>query len=421
MVWGVCRRLLGHHDAEDAFQATFIVLVRKAASIKPREMVGNWLYGVARQAALQARTAARRRAREIQVTQMPDTEVPQDRWADVRPILDEELSRLPDHYRAVIVLCDLEGRSRKEVAGQFGCPEGTVASRLPRARGMLARRLAARGVALSGGALAAALPQNVSAGVPTSVVMSTIKAASLLAAGKAEATGAVSVKVAAVAEGVLKTMLVSKLKAVVAVVLVLGFLAVGATALTSRTASAQDDKKPATEKTVEPAPKTNKEGEAPPAKKPEAVEPLDIRDMGKSDLLEEAKEAFTAWGKEVDGLQMGLALLPKDTHTVRQGEKAKFAVKLRNVGKADIKVTYVRLRDRPPTVTDAGGGRVTVAMPPSPRNYAVVIERLLKPDEIIILYGPEIAIAPEDPKMDGEVRARRAHLDYWLSNSRWRR
>ena len=188
MVWGVCRRLLGHHDAEDAFQATFIVLVRKAASVKPREMVGNWLYGVARQAALQARTTARRRAREIQVTQMPDAEAPQDRWADVRPILDEELSRLPDHYRAVIVLCDLEGRSRKEVARQFGCPEGTVASRLARARAMLAKRLAARGVALSGGA--AVLSQNMaSAAVPASVVSSTIKAASLCAAGQAAITG----------------------------------------------------------------------------------------------------------------------------------------------------------------------------------------------------------------------------------------
>src|SRR5437773_12042601 len=99
MVWGVCRRLLNHHDAEDAFQATFIVLVRKASSIAHREAVGNWLYGVAHQTALQARrSAARRRAREIQVVQMPDTEAPQDRWADVRPILDEELSRLPDHY-----------------------------------------------------------------------------------------------------------------------------------------------------------------------------------------------------------------------------------------------------------------------------------------------------------------------------------
>src|SRR5262249_56334423 len=131
---------------------------------KGGEMVGNWLYGVAGRGALQARTAARRRAREIQVTQMPDTEAPQDPWADVRPILDEALSRLPDHYRAVIVLCDLEGRSRKEVAGQFGCPEGTVASRLARAREMLARRLAARGGALSGGA--AVLSPNIGPGAP---------------------------------------------------------------------------------------------------------------------------------------------------------------------------------------------------------------------------------------------------------------
>src|SRR5262249_34379958 len=150
-VWGVCRRLLGHHDAEDAFQATFIVLVRKATSVKPREMVGNWLYGVARQAALQVRAARRK---EVQVTEMPDTEAPQDRWADARPILDEELGRLPDHYRAVIVLSDLDGKGRREVAAQLGCPEGTVASRLARARAMLAKRLTQRGVTLTGGAVA---------------------------------------------------------------------------------------------------------------------------------------------------------------------------------------------------------------------------------------------------------------------------
>src|SRR5215831_9017570 len=95
MVWGVCRRLLSHHDAEDAFQVTFIVLVRKAASIRSREMVGSWLYGVAYQTALNARrTAARRRAREVQVTEMSDVEaVQQDQWPELRPLLDEELSR----------------------------------------------------------------------------------------------------------------------------------------------------------------------------------------------------------------------------------------------------------------------------------------------------------------------------------------
>src|SRR5262245_1665161 len=139
MVWGVCRRVLrNHHDAEDAFQATFLVLVRKAGSILPRQMVANWLYGVAHQTALNARaTAARRRERERQVTEMPEPAVTeQDLWDDLRPLLDAELSRLPDKYRAVIILCDLEGKTRKEAALQIGVPAGTVAGRLARARAM---------------------------------------------------------------------------------------------------------------------------------------------------------------------------------------------------------------------------------------------------------------------------------------------
>src|SRR5713226_3099822 len=112
MVWGVCRRILrNHHDAEDAFQATFLVLVRKAASVKPREMVGNWLYGVAQQTALKARaTAAKQRTRERQVADMIDPAVEeQDLSEDLQFVLDQELNRLPDKYRIAIVLCDLEG------------------------------------------------------------------------------------------------------------------------------------------------------------------------------------------------------------------------------------------------------------------------------------------------------------------------
>jgi RNA polymerase sigma factor (sigma-70 family) len=227
MVWGVCRRALhNHHDAEDAFQATFLVLVRKAASIVPREMVGNWLYGVAHQTALQARrTAARRRAREVQVTKMPDTEdVRQDQWSDLQPVLDEELSRLPDRYRAVIVLCDLEGRTRKEVARQLGVPDGTVGGRLARARAMLAKRLARRGVTLSGGALAAMLSLNAaSAGVPASVVISTTRAASCYAAGQTAAS-VIAANAASLTEGVVKAMLVSKLKVAAAAVLAVAAL-----------------------------------------------------------------------------------------------------------------------------------------------------------------------------------------------------
>ena len=133
MVWGVCRRVLrNHHDAEDAFQATFLVLVRKAASVVPREMVGNWLYGVDHQTALKARaTTAKRRARERQVTEMSEPAVTEPAlWDDLQPLLDQELSRLPDKYRVAIVLCDLEGKTRKETARQLGCPEGTLAARL---------------------------------------------------------------------------------------------------------------------------------------------------------------------------------------------------------------------------------------------------------------------------------------------------
>jgi RNA polymerase sigma factor (sigma-70 family) len=242
MVWGVCRRLLpGHHDAEDAFQATFLVLVRKAASIKPREMVANWLHGVARQTALKARaTVAKRRVRERQVAEMPEPgAVQQDLWPDLRPLLDQELSRLPDKYRAVVILCDLEGKTRKEAAQQLGCPEGTVAGRLARARAMLAKRLARRGVVLSVGALAAVLSQKaVSAPVPASVVDSAITATTLLAAGQAAATGGISARVAALVEGVVKAMLLGQFRAV-AVLLLLGVAGLGAGLLAFRAVAAE--------------------------------------------------------------------------------------------------------------------------------------------------------------------------------------
>src|SRR5262249_52541664 len=109
MVWGVCRRLLNHPDAEDAFQATFLVLVKKATG-GPDQAVANWLYGVARQRAIRRRgTAGKRGRRETQVVNMPEPTVPEVRDADLQVAVDEELSRLPDHYRGVIVVCDLEG------------------------------------------------------------------------------------------------------------------------------------------------------------------------------------------------------------------------------------------------------------------------------------------------------------------------
>jgi RNA polymerase sigma factor (sigma-70 family) len=226
MVWRVCRRILrNHHDAEDAFQATFLVFVRKAASLASKELVANWLYGVAHQTALKASaTSARRKGRERQVIEMPEPTVTEpDLWRDLQTLLHEELSRLPDKYRAVVVLCHLEGKTRKVAARQLGVPEGSVAGWLARARVMLAKRLARRGVVLSGGMLAAALSEQiVSAGVPNSVAFSTIRAASLFVAGH---PATISVQIAALTEGVLKSMLLTKFKIAVAVLMAVGVLA----------------------------------------------------------------------------------------------------------------------------------------------------------------------------------------------------
>jgi RNA polymerase sigma factor (sigma-70 family) len=237
MVWGVCRRVLNnHHDIEDAFQATFLVLVRKAALIRPRDKVANWLYGVAYQTAVRARaTSAKQRFREKQVVCMPEVEIdrhePRD---DFRPALHQQINRLPAKYRVLIVLCDLEGKTRKEAAQQLAVPEGTVAGRLARARAMLGKRLARQGIVISAGGLSAALGQHASAaGLPASLVTSTIRAASSFAA-TSSAKGIVGIKVVALTEGVLKLMWLNKIKnAAVGMMIIFGIAALGTAGVVS--------------------------------------------------------------------------------------------------------------------------------------------------------------------------------------------
>ncbi len=226
MVFGLCRRLLGNsHDAEDAFQATFLVLARKAGSIRQREAVGSWLYGVAYRTARDARARlARRRAREQQARDklVKKTE-PESSRAELLEALDYELSRLPDKYRLPVVLCELEGRKRKEVAAQLQIPEGTLSSRLATARRMLARRLSRHGFSCTAGVLSLAA-SAARAEVPAALVTATTKVVAMLGAGQGLAAGAISANVTALTEGVIRAMLLTKLKiATLAVLAVCGF------------------------------------------------------------------------------------------------------------------------------------------------------------------------------------------------------
>jgi RNA polymerase sigma factor (sigma-70 family) len=230
LVWSACRRVLGSpHDADDAFQATFLVLVRRAASLDRTIPLSAWLHGVACRVALRAReTAARRRRHEQAAAQPADTAAQADggpEARDLRRLLDEELDRLPDKYRVPLVLCYLEGLTHEEAARQLGWPLGTLKGRLQRGREQLRGRLARRGLAPC--APLPAVPPPLL--VPPAVVAGTLTAALDFAAGSAASASAQAV---ALTEGVLKAMTLSKLKTAAALLLAATFLAAGAGGLT---------------------------------------------------------------------------------------------------------------------------------------------------------------------------------------------
>jgi RNA polymerase sigma factor (sigma-70 family) len=232
MVLAACRHLLGDpHEADDAFQATFLVLARRARSLWIKDSLGHWLHGVAYRVATRARAvAARRKTRERSgaewEAEAPAAEDPH--MADLRPALHEEVARLPAKYRAPVVLCYLEGLTHDEAAQQLRCPVGTVRSRLSRARERLRARLTRRGFAPTAGVLGASLAAGEApAAVPAPLFESTIKAALGVAAGRA-AAGLASATAVALTEGVLRTMFLGKLKLLATVVVAVGAVATGA-------------------------------------------------------------------------------------------------------------------------------------------------------------------------------------------------
>jgi RNA polymerase sigma factor (sigma-70 family) len=218
MVLGVCRRALpDRHDAEDAFQATFLVLARKAASVRKQASLGCWLHGVAgRVAAKLKRGHARRRERERgaapPVPRGPAEEVS---WREVQAALDEELGRLPERYRAPLVLCYLECLTRDEAAQQLGLSAGSLHGRLERARGLLRQRLTRRGLTLSAALSAAAVGEGLAPAA--TLIVSSTRAATLLSSGQSPPAEVVAAHVLALAQEAVKAMSLSKLKFATAV------------------------------------------------------------------------------------------------------------------------------------------------------------------------------------------------------------
>jgi len=247
MVWNVCRRVLAQdQDADDAFQATFLVLMRKARSIRKHEALGSWLYGVACRVAFQARAAAQRHRTLIKELQPMTTTQPatEEHGPEFQLLLDDELNQLPNKYRAPLVLCYLQGKTNEQAAQELGWPAGSMSRRLAKARELLRGRLVRRGLTLSIGTWAALLAkQGCGAPLPAALTTKTMQAILCSGAG----TG-FSAPVTALAERIIRSMFLAKLKMSVGLTLVLiGLLTTGVVVHQDILAQALPDKGPQAE------------------------------------------------------------------------------------------------------------------------------------------------------------------------------
>jgi len=242
MVLSVCRRLLpDFQDAEDAFQAAFLILARKASTIQSRSLLGPWLYGVSWRVAVRLRgRSARRRQRERSDVDLHTLPTDDPAWSDLAQEVHQEVQRLPDAYRSVVILCILEGRTTEEAAQLLGRPIGTIKSRLARARVLLQARLLRRGLTASSGVLGTALATT-PAPVSAALADETIRAALAFAADGA-AAGLVPARVVVLSREVLRTMLLKKFT--VAAVLVLALVVLGLGSVVYQAGAAGTDEAP---------------------------------------------------------------------------------------------------------------------------------------------------------------------------------
>src|SRR5262249_21792228 len=238
LVLHVCQRILGnHHEAEDAFQATFLVLARKAASVRRPQALAAWLHGVARRAAFKARSA-RRRAGQL-LSPLADgplhfqTDPRSDPLADISVrellgIIDEELERLPQVYRLPVILCGLESRSLEEAARQLGWTVGSVKGRLERGRARLHKQLVRRGATLTGALAAAELSRGAGLATTLAPLLSrTARSAAAFAARQSTASGGASSRALSLAEELIRKLWLSRLKLAAALLAPLVLLATG--------------------------------------------------------------------------------------------------------------------------------------------------------------------------------------------------
>ena len=287
MVMGICRRVLHHlQDAEDAFQATFILLARRSAGIRKQESLASWLHGVAYRMAHNAkRSTSRRRKYEGTVQPTPSVDRTAElEWREVRTILDDEIQRLPEMYRTSFILFYLENRKQADIARQLGIKEGTVWSRLAHARRLLQERLSRRGVALPAAlGLLAVSAEAATAAVPGSLVSSVVQAATLSATGGAVADVA-SAEVMALLQGAHQVMIVSQCKIATLLLLAAGVLGTGFGFALHRSPAVQ-----AMEMAREESP------QAQPASKPAAADP-GVPDKKES----EAKAVVEVRGRVLD-------------------------------------------------------------------------------------------------------------------------
>ncbi|VTR94629.1 sigma-70 family rna polymerase sigma factor : RNA polymerase sigma factor, sigma-70 family OS=Singulisphaera acidiphila (strain ATCC BAA-1392 / DSM 18658 / VKM B-2454 / MOB10) GN=Sinac_6419 PE=4 SV=1: Sigma70_r2: Sigma70_r4_2: Secretin_N [Gemmata massiliana] len=325
MVLGVCRRVLGNPtDAEDAFQAAFLVLARRATAIDTRRPLAQWLYGVAYNTARKLRQSNTRRAARISpLAESPEPHAPLPaEHNELLAILDDELSRLPERYRALIVLCDLEGHTRKEVAHQLACPEGTVAGRLARAREMLAARLTARVGAPAAAVFLAALADRTASAASPAMVTNTVRAVAIDNLVRATAKGLISRRVADTTEGVLRAMFLKNVRTVASAALCCGLVLASAAGLFHFT-SANAQPTPEPNSPLNRFATTNPPPLPPVVSGPKVLTVIPLRELDCTETAATLTKLFDARTTTITPVPEDKALLVyADTKTTKQVETA---------------------------------------------------------------------------------------------------